>query len=487
MDQNEAPLVDALADYHRRGRYGFTPPGHRQGRGIDPRVLEVMGRDPFRDDVLSSSGLDDRSSSHGYLSRAQELMADAVGADSAFFSTCGSSLSVKAAMLAVSGGRGELLVSRDAHKSVVAGLIFAGVEPRWIKPRYDDDLHLAHPPSPEQVEAAWVAHPDAAGALIVSPTPYGSCADLAGIVEVCHRRGKPLIVDEAWGAHLPFHDDLPTWAMDAGADVCVVSVHKMGMGFEQGSVYHVQGDLIDPSHLSKCADLLMTTSPNALLYTAIDGWRRQMVQHGKQLLGDALDLARSTREQIEQRPGLHVLHDEFLHEEASHELDILHVLIDLQQLGITGFQAADWVREHHAIDVGLSDHRRIEATISTADNDESVARLLNALDGLVAAAGDMDKPPQIDLPSFPDLEVEPVLLPRDAFFGPRESVPAKEAAGRVAAEQITPYPPGIPALVPGERIPAEIVDYLRSGVEAGMVLPDAADPKAETFLVTALP
>jgi arginine/lysine/ornithine decarboxylase len=224
-----------------------------------------------------------------------------------------------------------------------------------------------------------------------------------------------------------------------------------------------------------------------LLYTAIDGWRRQMVQQGKQLLGDALDLARSVREQIDQRPGLHVLHDEFLHEEASSELDILHVLIDLQQLGITGFQAADWVREQHAIDVGLSDHRRIEATISTADDDESVARLLNALDGLVAAAPDMDKPPRIDLPSFPDLEVEPVLLPRDAFFGPRESVPASEAAGRVAAEQITPYPPGIPALVPGERIPAEIVDYLRSGVEAGMVLPDAADPKVETFLVTALP
>jgi arginine/lysine/ornithine decarboxylase len=480
-------LVDALADYHRRGRYGFTPPGHRQGRGTDPRVLEVMGRDAFRDDVLASSGLDDRSSSHGYLSRAEELMADAVGADSAFFSTCGSSLSVKAAMLAVAGGRGELLVSRDAHKSVVAGLIFAGVEPRWIKPRYDDDLHLAHPPSPEQVEAAWVAHPDAAGALIVSPTPYGTCADIRGIVEVCHRRGKPLIVDEAWGAHLPFHDDLPTWAMDAGADVCVVSVHKMGMGFEQGSVYHLQGDLVDPSHLSHCADLLMTTSPNVLLYTAIDGWRRQMVQQGKQLLGDALDLARSVREQIDQRPGLHVLHDEFLHEEASSELDILHVLIDLQQLGITGFQAADWVREQHAIDVGLSDHRRIEATISTADDDESVARLLNALDGLVAAAPDMDKPPRIDLPSFPDLEVEPVLLPRDAFFGPRESVPASEAAGRVAAEQITPYPPGIPALVPGERIPAEIVDYLRSGVEAGMVLPDAADPKVETFLVTALP
>src|SRR3954465_8480884 len=333
MDQHEAPIVDPLADYPRRDRYGFSPPAHRQGRGVDPAVLEVMGRDPFRDDVLASAGLDDRSSSGGYLKKAETLMADAVGAEPVFFSTCGSSLSVKAAMLAVAGGRGGLLVSRDAHKSVVAGLIFAGVEPRWIKVRYDDDLHLAHPPSPEQVEEAWIAPPSAAGALIVSPTPYGPCADLEAIVEVCHKRGKPLIVDEAWGAHLPFHGDLPTWAMDAGADVCVVSVHKMGMGFEQGSVFHLQGDLVDPSLLSACADLLMTTSPNVLIYSAIDGWRRQMGRDGKRLLDETLRLTEFAREEIEQRPGLHVLHDELLGEEASHELDPMHVLIDLNELG----------------------------------------------------------------------------------------------------------------------------------------------------------
>src|ERR1700712_4116523 len=163
MDQSEAPMIDALADYHAKDRYGFSPPAHRQGRGVDPSVLDVMGAAAFRDDVLVTSGLDDRSSSGGYLERAEKLMAEAVGADTAFFSTCGSSLSVKAAMLAVAGGQRELLVSRDAHKSVVAGLIFAGVEPRWIKVRYDDELHLAHPPSPEEVEQAWLGPPEAAG------------------------------------------------------------------------------------------------------------------------------------------------------------------------------------------------------------------------------------------------------------------------------------------------------------------------------------
>jgi arginine/lysine/ornithine decarboxylase len=454
---------------------------------VDGRVLDVLGHDPFRDDVLASGGLDDRKASNGYLKKAEALMAEAVGAQSAFFSTCGSSLSVKAAMLAVAGGQRELLVSRDAHKSVVAGLIFAGVEPRWIKPRYDADLHLAHPPSPAEVEAAWSAHPDAAGALIVSPTPYGTCADLEGIVEVCHRLGKPLIVDEAWGAHLPFHDDLPTWAMDAGADVCVVSVHKMGMGFEQGSVFHLQGDLVDPDLLSACADLLMTTSPNVLVYSAIDGWRRQMVQDGKQLLSDALALAWWVREQVEKRHGLHVLHDELVHEQASSELDPLQVLIDVNGLGISGYQAVDWLRENTAVDLGLSDHRRVEATLSIADDEESAGRLLGALDALVAAAPGITEPEPVKMPSFDDLEIEPVLLPRDAFFGPAESVPIEEAIGRVAAEQVTPYPPGIPALVPGERITAGLIEYLRSGLAAGMVVPDPADQSLETLRVTALP
>lgn len=245
MDQSTAPLLDALADYRDKNRYGFTPPGHRQGRGADDRVLAVLGREPFLDDVLASGGLDDRRTSNGYLKRAEDLMAKAVGADIAWFSTCGSSLSVRAAMMAVAGGDGSLLVGRDSHKSIVAGLIFSGVQPRWITPRWDAEHHFSHPPSPQQVEEAWDKHPDASGALVVSPSPYGTCADIAGIAEVCHRRGKALIIDEAWGAHLPFHEDLPTWAMDAGADVCVVSVHKMGAGFEQGSVFHVQGDLID--------------------------------------------------------------------------------------------------------------------------------------------------------------------------------------------------------------------------------------------------
>ncbi|RVW09142.1 ornithine decarboxylase [Prescottella agglutinans] len=484
MDQSQAPLLEALEQYHRLNRYGFSPPGHRQGRGVDARVLEALGTDPFRSDVLASGGLDDRKSSNGYLAAAEQLMAEAVRADQAFFSTCGSSLSVKAAMMAVAGNDpGGLLVARDSHKSIVAGLIFSGVTPRWITPRWDEDKHLSHPPSPSQVRDSWDENPDAAGALIVSPSPYGTCADIGAIADVCHERGKPLIVDEAWGAHLPFHDDLPTWAMDAGADVCVVSIHKMGAGFEQGSVYHVQGDLVDGAHLSQCADLLMTTSPNVMLYSAMDGWRRQMVERGTELLGRALSLAGEERERIGGIGGLAVLDDRLLGEQASHDLDRLQILVDVSALGVSGYQCTDWLRDHCHVDLGMTDHRRVLATLSTADDDTTVDRLVESLRSVTRAAASFDPPPQIALPSPEELQLESVQSPRDAFFGSVEMIAADHAAGRIAAEQITPYPPGIPAVVPGERLGQAVIDYLRSGVDAGMEIPDASDRSLEHFRV----
>ncbi|GFG86166.1 putative Orn/Lys/Arg decarboxylase [Mycolicibacter algericus] len=486
MDHRRAPVLEALADYHRKDRYGFSPPGHRQGRGADQSVRDVLGDDLFRADVLARGGLDDWQARGEVLTGAEQLMADAVGAEMAFFSTCGSSLSVRAAMMAVAGGSsGGLLLPRDSHKSIVGGLIFSGIQPRWITPRWDAERHFSHPPSPERVAGAWEEHPDAAGALIVSPSPYGTCADLAAIAEICHRRGKPLIVDEAWGAHLPFHDGLPTWAMDAGADVCVVSVHKMGAGFEQGSVYHIQGDLIDRERLTACADLLMTTSPSVPIYAALDGWRRQMVQHGHEMLNAALALARDVRARIDELPDVEVLDDVLLGAEASHDLDRLQVLVDVAATGTSGYQARDWLREQRCLDVGLADHRRILATMSFADDRASTDRLLDALSGWRAAATSFDPAAPVRLPSPEEMQLESVALPRDAFFGPTEMVAAAQAAGRIAAEQLTPYPPGVPAVVPGERLDTAVIDYLRSGLAAGMALPDAADPSLEHIRVVA--
>lgn len=229
----------------------------------------------------------------------------------------------------------------------------------------------------------------------------------------------------------------------------------------------------------------MTTSPNVLVYSAIDGWRRQMVERGDALLGDALRLADAVRESIAGIDGVGVMHDELLGEQASYDLDRLQVLIDVAATGTSGYQAADWLREHCRLDVGMSDHRRILATLSSADDAASTQRLLDALQQWRGAAGGFDTPPAVDLPGPEELQLETVMLPRDAFFGPTEMVPATAAAGRICAEQITPYPPGIPAAIPGERLDQTVVDYLRSGLAAGMNLPDPADPSLKKFRVVA--
>ncbi|MFJ9773633.1 aminotransferase class I/II-fold pyridoxal phosphate-dependent enzyme [Kitasatospora sp. NPDC101157] len=484
MDQSQAPVLEALGAFHANPLTVFTPPGHKQGRGTDPRVLQVMGADVFRSDVLATGGLDDRLDSRGILQHAQELMAEAVGADHTFFSTCGSSLSVKSAMLAVAGPHEKLVVGRDAHKSVVAGLILAGIRPVWVDPQWDAELHLAHPPSADAFRAALGQHPDARGALVTTPTPYGTCADLEAIAAVCHAVGKPLIVDEAWGAHLPFHPRLPRWAMDAGADVCVTSVHKMGSALEQSSVFHLQGDLVDPAVLKQREDLLATTSPSTLVYAALDGWRRQMVQQGRKLYDHALGLADTARTRGEQIDGLHVHgRDDFCAPGLAFDLDPLQVIIDISALGTTGYRAGDWLRSHHQLTLHICDHRRISAQLTHADDTTTVDRLLHGLTELVAIAEDLRPAPRVHIPAPHDLRLEQVLLPRDAFFGPTEQVPVEKAPGRITAEMLTPYPPGIPAALPGERLNRDVIDYLRTGLDAGMLVPDSADPRLDTVRV----
>ncbi|WP_020661197.1 aminotransferase class I/II-fold pyridoxal phosphate-dependent enzyme [Amycolatopsis benzoatilytica] len=483
-DHSRAPVLEAIQRFRADGHLPFLPPGHKQGRGADPRLVQVVGSDVFASDIILMNGLDDRALNRGVLSSAEDLMADAVHADRAFFSTCGSSLSVKSAMLSVAGPGEELLLSRNAHKSVVAGLILSGIRPVWVPPRWDRDRAFAHPPGAAEAAAALAKHPDAQGMLLITPTDYGSCADIRGVARRCHDQGVPLIVDEAWGAHFPFHPELPAWAMDAGADLCVTSVHKMGAGLEQGSVYHLRGDLVDADVLAMRADLLDTTSPSSLIYAGLDGWRRQMVEHGDSLLDDVLRLAESTRERLAALAGIQVLGEtDLVGPGRADDRDPLKLLIDVSGLGCSGYTANHWLREHHRVDVGLSDHRRIAAQLTVGDDEGTAARLVDALRALCEHADELPRCPAVELPAPEDLEPEQAMLPRDAFFGPAEQIPATAAAGRIAAETISPYPPGVPAVLPGEVLTQPVLDYLRSGVAAGMFLPDPVDPLLRTVRV----
>jgi arginine/lysine/ornithine decarboxylase len=485
MDHSRVPVLEALQEFRRRGDVVYGPPGHKQGRGADPRVVEVVGEGVFASDVLTLNGLDDRRESQGVTKQAEDLMADAVDADTAFFSTCGSSLSVKTAIMSVAGPGEKLLISRNAHKSVMAGVIVSGIVPVWVHPHFDEDLALAHPPEPDDVRRALQQNPDAKGMLLITPTDWGTCADIAGVAEVCHAAGVPLIVDEAWGAHLPFHPGLPAWGMDAGADLVVTSVHKMGSAVEQSSVFHLKGDRVDPAVLKQREDLLGTTSSSSLVYLTLDGWRRQMVEHGEELLGAALERAARLRAAIDGIEGLELMGREVVRPGGAFDLDPLVFTIDVRPLGISGYQAGDWLRAARQVDIGSADACRISARLTHADDDAMVDRLVEALRALVEAAPSLEQQAPVALPAPRSLELESVMRPRDAFFARVEQVPIAEAAGRVVAEMISPYPPGVPVLAPGERITQGVLDYLTTGVAAGMLVPDAADPSLGTLRVVA--
>ncbi len=269
--------------------------------------------------------------------------------------------------------------------------------------------------------------------------------------------------------------------MDAGADVCVTSVHKMGSGLEQSSVFHLQGDLIEPEVLKNREDVLGTTSPSVLMYAALDGWRRQMVEHGHALYDDALTLAKTVRARIAEIDGMHVHgREDFCGPGRAADLDPLQVIVDISRLGTT----ADWIREHHRINLHLSDHRRTSAQLTHADDADSADALIAALRDVVDHVDELRPAAQVEIPDPADLRLEQVLLPRDAFFGRTEQVPWEKAVGRVSAEMLTPYPPGIPAALPGEKLNSEVLRYLRSGVDAGMVVPDAADTEVKTVRVS---
>ena len=470
MDQDKTPVLEAIEQYRRGRDYTFALPGHRFGRGIDDRTAAVLGG-AFAADVITAKQA---------VAEAEELMAEAVGARQAVFTTCGSSISIHTAMLTVTGPGRKVLIDRNVHKSVVASLILAGAEPVWLRPRWDEERQIAHPATASDVEAALDREPDVGAVLMITPTEYGTGADVRGVAGICHRRGIPLLVDEAWGAHFPFHPATPTAAIEAGADLVVQSLHKADGGLCQASMILLGGDLVDPVDLRLRLDLITTTSPSALMFGSIDGFRRRMVVEGRQLLDDAVHRANTLRGRLRKVAGLTVMDESIIGHDGVAEWDPLKLSVDVSELGVTGYRAKTWFQEERSLTVQLGDARRVVCSLTYSDDDDAVQRLGDAFEALAAEPPRPDGP-EPHIPPLHDLDLDQAMSPRDAFFARTEQV--ADPAGRISAEMISPYPPGVPAILPGERFNPAVVDYLRAGVAAGMVVPDSSDPKLATFRV----
>jgi arginine/lysine/ornithine decarboxylase len=471
MDQNCTPVLDAIERIRQEGIYTFSLPGHRFGRGIDDRTAEVLSRNTFAADVIMAKSA---------VSDAEELYADAVGAKHAIFTTCGSSISIHTAVLTVAGPGRKVLVDRNVHKSVVASLILGGADPVWLRPCWDHQREIAHPASAECVAEALRRHPGIASVILITPTEYGTGADVRGVAELCHERGLPLLVDEAWGGHFGFHPDPPTAAVQAGADLAIQSLHKAGGGLCQASMILIGGDLVNPVDLRLRLDLITTTSPSPLMYGSIDGWRRHLALNGKELIDGALQRAAGIRERLSRVPGLDVINESIHDTPGVAEWDPLKLSVDVSGLGITGYQAKDWLQSERQIAAQLGDARRVVCSLTYADDDAAIDRLAGALERLAADPPAPDRPSPA-VPPLEQLNLEQVMSPRDAFFAETEQV--RNPMGRISAEMISPYPPGVPAILPGERFNEAVVTYLRAGKAAGMTIPDVSDPELETFRV----
>jgi arginine/lysine/ornithine decarboxylase len=483
LDQRRAPLAEAVHSFRLENVVPFTTPGHKRGRGIPGETAEWLGSEPFLNDIPVASGVDDTHMGRGVLTEAERLAADAFGADHCFFLLNGSSIGNQCALLSTAGPGDEVIVARNFHKSMLAALILSGARPVYIQPRHDSLLDVSYGVDPRALADALHTHPGARAVLLVSPTYFGIASDLASLAGLAHSQNVPLIVDEAWAPHFAFHPALPPTAMASGADIGIASIHKVLSGFTQSSIMNVQGTHISISRLATCLGLLQTTSPSAFILASIDACRRHMALHGHDLLDNTLRLAEQARGAINSLPNLRVIGDEILGAPDAADLDRTKLVIDLSESGISGYAADVWLRERHRITVEMSDDRRIVALLSIADDEASVNHLIQALTELSDSGLDRIETRRALPYDGQALQAESVVTPREAFFADVEPVPLHDARGRIAAEVITPYPPGIPLLAPGERISGQIVEYLEAGIAAGMHVTGAVDRSLSTLKV----
>jgi lysine decarboxylase len=483
LDHSQAPLMEGVREYREAGMVPFTTPGHKRGSGVAPETVRALGWDGFLNDVPLGGGVDDTHFSGDLLGRAERLAADAYGADRSFFLLNGSSIGNHVGILSLAGPGDEVVLARNVHKSILTAVILSGVRPVYVRPQYDPEFEVAHGLAAEDLIETLDAHPQARAVVVVSPTYFGVASDLQRIAEICHDRALPLHVDEAWAPHFPFHPDLPLSAMEAGADSAVTSIHKLLTGLTQSAILNIQGSLVDSSNTARWLSLLQTTSPSALILASIDACRRQMILDGQALLDRTIALGTMARERVNAIPGLKALGLEVLQRPGVAAFDLTKLVIDVHDAGFTGYDVEDWLRERRNIAVEMSDHRRIVALLSIADTEASVGHLLDALSvvtrELPAAWSPGFHPPR----DLTQLETETVLTPAEAYHSLARHVPLADAAGEITADVITPYPPGIPLVAPGERITKRIVEYLQAGLRAGMHVAGPSDPTLTTVRV----
>jgi arginine decarboxylase len=486
-EQPTAPYLDALVAYGFRGAGRYHVPGHKGGPGADPGLRFAIGERALALDVPQDIHGVDLGPSPTPYEQAERLAADAFGAARTWFLTNGATQGNHVLCLALAPLGTRIVAQRNSHASVVDGLVLSGGLPSFVAPEYDAELGITHAVMPAALEAALRDAPDARAAFVVSPTYYGMAADIRGLAEVAHAAGVPLVVDQSWGPHFGFHEGLPPPALSQGADAMLTSTHKIAGSLTQSAMLHVgPSGRIDPAKVARAVRLLRTTSPSSLLLSSLDSARRQLVLHGEQLLHETLQALEVAREKLETIDGIALVDASLVGHMGVAAYDPLRIVVDVRGTGRTGYDIADALRRSYDVHLELPTQATIVFVIGLGESVAALRRLAGDIEEVVKRVARPGTTAAIVGPTT-TLRNEMAVPPRDAFLGEAEVVAVDAAVGRISCESIASYPPGIPALLPGERISTETVAYLRELADSGARLHGASDPAFRTINVLVEP
>lgn len=458
MNQNSTPLYTAMKNYIDDKAMAFHTPGHKQGKGADKNLHEMITDTGLKMEVSLMEELDDIHGASTCIKEAQDLASDLYGADESRFFINGTTGAIHAMILTAINPGDKIIVPRNAHRSVLGALVLVGAEPVFVQPEIDENMGIAMSITVKALKKVIEKNPDAKALIMVYPTYYGVAGDIENIAKLVHQYNMLLLVDEAHGPHLKFSGKLPIQALDAGADIVAQSTHKIIGSMTQTSLLHMKKQRVDVERFNKMCSLVQSTSPNYLLLASLDIARRQMAVEGNILVNKAVVLAEKLREDINKIPNLSCFGREYMNSEGKFALDVTKVTVCVRQLGISGAQAEQILRHKYKIQCELSDMYNLLFIISYADSEYECDYLLKALKSLAKEFKDKKIQPlvQINLPNIPEY----VLSPRQAMFSKTKTVKFNDSVGLIAGELITFYPPGIPIIYPGERISQEIIDYV---------------------------
>jgi len=473
-------IFNELERLSKRNMASFHVPGHKGGKIFERYSVDITGN-IGKFDITEIPGSDNLHAPEGIIKEAQERAKKFYGGDHTFFLINGTTCGIISMIMTVTSPGDKIIVQRDCHRSVISGMILGGIIPVYVKPEIYSELFLTMAITPESIEGAIKEHPDAKAVIITYPNYYGICSDIEEIERIVHKYNKVLIVDEAHGAHLKLSDKLPISALDAGADIVVQSTHKTLPSFTQSSMLHVKDGRIDIDKLKVMLSLNQSSSPSYLLMASLDMAMNIVAQDGNFLMERLIENINDFVKEVGHIEGLSLIDKDIIGKYGVKDIDITKLTISMQSLGVEGIRLEEILRKKYNIQIEMADIYNVLAVTSIANDKNDFNRLSRALKAIHDDKKITHK--RIELPEFSFMIPKMEILPREAVYRKKESIPFIKSTGRISGEYIIPYPPGIPLVCPGEIISEEIIKYVDMIKDLGISIIGIRDESLNTINV----